>query len=74
MLRRFLSYYKPHLGLFTFDMISAVIVSAASLFYPTIVKNIINFSMQLRIYIVILLTCVKFPALETGTGVKDVHI
>ena len=29
--------------------------------------------MQLRIYIVILLTCVKFPALETGTGVKDVH-
>ena len=42
MLKRFLSYYKPHLGLFAFDMISAVIVAAASLFYPTIVKNIIN--------------------------------
>ena len=42
MLKRFLSYYKPHLGLFTFDMVSAVLVAAASLFYPTIVKNIIN--------------------------------
>ncbi len=42
MLKRFLSYYKPHIGLFTFDMISAVIVAAASLFYPLIAKNIIN--------------------------------
>ena len=42
MLKRFLSYYRPHLKLFTIDMISAVLVAAASLFYPTIVKNIIN--------------------------------
>ena len=42
MFKRFISYYKPHLGLFTFDMISAVIVAATSLFYPSIVKNIIN--------------------------------
>ena len=42
MFKRFLSYYKRHLGLFTFDMISAVIVAATSLFYPSIVKNIIN--------------------------------
>ena len=42
MLKRFVSYYKPHMGLFTIDMISAVIVAVASLFYPTIVKNIIN--------------------------------
>ena len=42
MLKRFLRYYKPHLGLFTFDMISAVIVAVSGLFYPMIVKNIIN--------------------------------
>ncbi len=42
MLKRFLSYYKPHLGLFTFDMFSAVIVAAASLFYPMIARNIID--------------------------------
>ncbi len=42
MLKRFIGYYKPHLLLFSFDMLSAVIVAAASLFYPMIVKNIIN--------------------------------
>lgn len=42
MIKRFVSYYKPHWRLFTFDMISAVIVAVASLFYPAIVKNIIN--------------------------------
>ncbi len=42
MLKRFISYYKPHMPLFIFDMFSAVIVAAASLFYPTIVKNLMN--------------------------------
>ena len=42
MIKRFVSYYKPHVGLFTIDMISAVIVAVSALFYPTIVKNIIN--------------------------------
>ena len=42
MLKRFISYYRPHLGLFSIDMIAAVIVSACALFYPTIAKNIIN--------------------------------
>ena len=42
MLKRFISYYKPHVGLFTLDMIAAVIVAACGLFYPTIAKNIIN--------------------------------
>ena len=42
MLKRFVSYYKPHIPLFVFDMVSAVIVAAAGLFYPMIVKSIIN--------------------------------
>lgn len=42
MLKRFVKYYKPHMRLFTFDMLAAVIVAVASLFYPTIVKSIIN--------------------------------
>ena len=42
MLKRFISYYKPHVRLFTFDMVSAVIVAVASLFYPIIVKDIMN--------------------------------
>lgn len=42
MIKRFLKYYKNHLGLFTLDMLAAVIASACNLFYPTIAKNIIN--------------------------------
>ncbi len=41
MLKRFISYYKPHLPLFTLDMISAVIVAVCNLFYPRIAQNII---------------------------------
>ena len=42
MLKRFVGYYKPHMRLFIFDMVAAVIVAVASLFYPSIVKSIIN--------------------------------
>ena len=42
MIKRFISYYKPYLGLFIFDMAAAVIIAVCNLFYPTIVKEIIN--------------------------------
>ena len=42
MLKRFISYYKPHIPMFLVDMFSAVMVAACNLFYPTIAKNIIN--------------------------------
>ena len=42
MFKRFISYYKPHLPLFIFDMLAALIVAASGLFYPMIAKDIIN--------------------------------
>ncbi|MBR2325676.1 MAG: ABC transporter ATP-binding protein [Clostridia bacterium] len=42
MIKRFISYYKPHMKLFTLDMFCALIVAAAGLFYPTIARDIIN--------------------------------
>ncbi len=42
MIKRFISYYKPHLPLFILDMFSAVVVAVCNLFYPTIAKNIVN--------------------------------
>ncbi len=42
MLKRFIGYYKPHMPLFIFDMFSALVVAITGLFYPMIVKNIIN--------------------------------
>ena len=42
MLKKFISYYKPHLFLFSVDMIAALLVSLCNLVYPTLAKNIIN--------------------------------
>ncbi len=42
MIKRFVSYYKPHLVLFTIDMVAALIVALCNLVYPTLAKNIIN--------------------------------
>ncbi len=42
MIKRFISYYKPHMRLFAIDMMAAVISAACSLFYPTLAKDIIN--------------------------------
>ena len=42
MIKKFLSYYKPHIGIFVLDMLAAVTIAVANLFYPSIVKNIMN--------------------------------
>lgn len=42
MIRRFISFYKPHAGLFAVDMLCAVLVAVCDLFYPVIAKDIIN--------------------------------
>ena len=42
MVKRFASYYKPHIKLFALDMGCAFIISMCGLVYPLIAKNIIN--------------------------------
>ena len=42
MIKKFLSYYKPHIAIFVLDMLAAVAVAAANLFYPSVVKDIMN--------------------------------
>ena len=42
MVKKFISYYKPHLGLFTLDLIAAVILAGCNLVYPFIAKEMIN--------------------------------
>lgn len=42
MVKNFLSYYKPHIGIFVIDMLAAVIIAACNLFYPSLVKDIMN--------------------------------
>ncbi len=42
MIKKFISYYKPHMGLFTLDMLCAVAVALCNLYYPTLARKIIN--------------------------------
>lgn len=42
MIRKFCSYYRPHMKLFLIDMFCALVVSVCNLFYPVITKSIIN--------------------------------
>ena len=42
MIKKFISYYKPHVRLFTLDMICAVVVALCNLYYPTLARKIIN--------------------------------
>ncbi len=42
LLKRFISYYKPHKRMFILDMVCSLLIAVADLFYPLITKDIIN--------------------------------
>ena len=39
MIKRFIKYYKPHIPLFTLDMICALVVSLCNLVYPRVASS-----------------------------------
>lgn len=42
MIRRFVSYYKPYLGLFIFDLVCALFIAGVDLAYPLVSKYALN--------------------------------
>ncbi|MBR6594098.1 MAG: ABC transporter ATP-binding protein [Clostridia bacterium] len=42
MIKRFISYYKPHKKLFAADMLCAFLLAACDLFYPEITRSMLN--------------------------------
>ena len=42
MIKRFVSYYKPHIPLFLLDMFCALVVALCNLVYPRIASNIVG--------------------------------
>lgn len=42
MLKRFLSYYKPHKKIFILDMLASLCVSLIGILYPIITRNMLN--------------------------------
>ncbi len=42
MIKRFCSYYKPHMKVFTADMIAAFLLSVCTMIYPMITREMLN--------------------------------
>lgn len=42
MLKRFLQYYKPHVGLFTLDMLASLMVALLAVVYPMVTRTMLN--------------------------------
>ena len=42
MLKRFLAYYKPHMLLFSLDMLASLAVAVIGVFYPMITRAMLN--------------------------------
>lgn len=42
MLKKFIKYYKPHLGLFIADMTCSLLISLCDLIYPIITRNMVK--------------------------------
>lgn len=42
MIKRFIKYYKPHMGLFILDMVCAFLISGTDLIYPMVTRSFLN--------------------------------
>ncbi len=42
MLKRFIHYYKPHLKMFTLDMLASLAISIIGMIYPMITREMLN--------------------------------
>ena len=42
MLKRFLAYYKPHMRIFTLDMLASLVVALVGILYPMITRTMLN--------------------------------
>ena len=42
MLKRFISYYKPHTKMLTLDMLASLLISIIGMVYPVVTNNMLN--------------------------------
>ena len=42
MLKKFISYYKPHKLIFTLDMLASLVVSMIAIVYPIVTRTMLN--------------------------------
>ncbi|MBP5256165.1 MAG: ABC transporter ATP-binding protein, partial [Clostridia bacterium] len=56
MIKRFISYYKPHIPLFTADMIASVLISILGMIYPVMTNRMLNDFIPNRAYNAIIIS------------------
>ena len=42
MFKRFISYYKPHIRMFTLDMVASLLISVIGMCYPILTRKVFN--------------------------------
>ena len=57
MLKKFMSYYKPHIKLFTLDMICALLLATCNFVYPVVAQQITNIYSKNGQWKMILILC-----------------
>ncbi len=63
MLKRFISYYKPHQKLLIMDMIAALLISVTGMAYPIITRTMLNEYIPNRMYQAIIISGIVVLAL-----------
>ena len=70
MLKRFLSYYRPYKGLFSLDIVAAVIGSLLSISFPQITRELLRTvipNRQWRLMILLLVVMLMIYVIQTFT-------
>ena len=63
LVKRFISYYKPHKKLLAMDMIAALLISVAGMAYPVITRTMLNDYIPLQKYKAIIISGIVVLAL-----------
>ena len=50
MLKRFISYYKPHKKMLTLDMFAALLISLTGMIYPVVTNKMLNEYIPKKMY------------------------
>lgn len=63
MLKRFISYYKPHKGMFFLDMLAALLISLVGMVYPVVTNKMLNEYIPNKMYTTIVIAGIIVLAL-----------
>ena len=50
MLKRFVSYYRPHWKMLALDMLAALLISLIGMVYPVVTNNMLNLYIPQKMY------------------------